>query len=126
VGVAKLSLEAIGVLGNEIQNAPVLAPARGAMLRTLARVVVTEQALKYQARVHFRGQGRGFGLPGEVILISATVAGVAIPRGAGLVPAQLQRGQGGAAANPFRGDLVHGNAGLDVGARGLARLAAGE
>src|SRR5207245_5414246 len=66
------------------------------------------------------------GFPGEVELVSATVAGIAFAGDAAFVTAQFERRQARGFADLFGGNLVHGNTGLDVRAFRFAGLAAGE
>src|SRR5581483_5729986 len=85
-----------------------------------------EDPLEQQARV---GLGRDRGrrrLPGEVVLVGAGVAVVAVAGPAARVAAQLQGGEAGEVADVVGHDLVDGHAGVDVGAAGLLDADAGE
>src|SRR5207248_11624096 len=82
--------------------------------------------IENQSRVQLRRRRSVFGPTGEIELIAATVAAIALAGDAALVATQFQRRQACVFAEFFGGNLVHGNADLDVRALGLARLTPGE
>ena len=126
VGVAEFRFQPAGVFRHEIENALVVEVAFGAVLFRFAFDAIGEKPIKNQSRVDLRRHRSRFGPPGEIELIGATVAGIALAGDAALVATQFQRRQARVFAEFFGGNLVHGNADLDVRALGLARLTAGE
>ena len=77
-------------------------------------------------RIDLRRQRRGGRAPGDRVLVHTGIAAVTVAGAAVAFDAEFQRRQPGPVAEPARGDLVDGDAGLEVRPGGLARLAAGQ
>ena len=77
VGRAKIFLELAGVIHGEIENALVEQRAPGLRLFRLALVIGGEQTVEHRARIHFGIDRLGFGFPGKIELVGATVTAVA-------------------------------------------------
>ena len=126
VGRAEFCLQGARVVAHEIEDAAAAALAQRAA-RDEVRVVLDKEALEDQPRIEERRHRRVLVPPRDVVLVSARVAAVArasLP--ARRVAAQFQRGEARVLADLLRGDLVGGNADVDVRARRLARMHAGE
>ena len=126
VGVAEGALEAVGIVEDVVEDALAVEGAAGAGFEGGGGIGVAEEALKGGAGIDFGAHRLRGGFPREVELVGAAVAGVA---GAGALAAVATEFEGREArllADLVGGDLIDGDAGLDVGAGGFARVDAGE
>ena len=114
-----MPLELARVVQDEIQNGPLLLlPARQTLLSFTGRSGAKEP-LEEQARIRLGRHRLGGGAPGEVVLIGAGITGIAIPGFPHGVARQFQRREAGQMPDLVRHDLIDGNAGVDVCARGF-------
>ena len=102
-----------------------LLPALEARL-ALAGLPLAEEAFEQEPGVGLGRDRRGGRAPGEVVLVGARVAGVAVAGLADGVAAQFERAEPGEVADLAGDDLVDRDARVDVGAGGLADADAGE
>ena len=112
----------VGALGHDVQDAPALASTNRARGRVQPGIDPAEQPFEHQPRVRLRRHRRGRAAPREAVRVGAAVAGVAVADRARLVAAELDRREPRVAADRVCGDLIDRDAGLDVGARRLARV----
>src|SRR5690606_20821454 len=82
--------------------------------RALAVLAGAEEPLEDEARVVLRRHRRRGVLPGDVVLVGAGVAGVAVGGLSRGVAAELERGKAREVADLLRHDLVDRDAGADV------------
>src|ERR1051325_10119089 len=115
---AEVRLEAVGIVLDEVEDAPAIGIALGA----LAIWGGAEEAFEDELGIDFLGKRRGRGLPGDAGKIDARVAGIAVAGHAALFAADFKRRQACLIADAVGSDLVDGDAGTDVGAVGLAWL----
>ncbi len=97
-----------------------------AALLVLPCISRAEELLENQAGITLGWSGGGFVTPGEVVLISAGITGIArtgAPRGIG---GKLKRRQTGLVTDLLRSNLIHGDAVADIGTGGFAGLATGQ
>src|SRR4051812_44599366 len=79
VGCAQTALKAARLVGDEVENAPLIARGTSAGAGISGALVGAEKALENGARIHF-GRVRNSGsAPGDAVHISAAVTGIAIP-----------------------------------------------
>ena len=123
---AEAGFQLAGVFHDEVENAQFVAVALFATGLDLVFGFAGKEPFKDQAGIDFLGHGHRFRAPGEVGRVGTTVAGVAIARVEAALDAQLEGRKACLAADFFRGELIDGDADANVGAAGLARLAAGE
>ncbi len=125
VPAGEAALHGAGVGHHEVEHAaPVHHLALG-IAGALAVRAGAEEALEGEAGVGLRGHRGRRGLPGDVVLVGARVARVAVGGLPARVAAQLDRGEAGQVADVVRDHLVDGDAGADVGGA-LVEAHAGE
>src|SRR5205807_10182163 len=115
-----------GVLGDEVEDTLAIAFAAFAGRGGLGGVGAGKEPVEDQLRVDLLGLRRRLAAPGDVRRVGATVARVAVAGGPARLAADLQRRESRSLANLLGGKLVNRGADLDVGAGGLARLAASQ
>ncbi len=125
VGRAEAVAEATSVFANVVEDGLAVSAALGGGVG-VGWIDVAEEAVENEAGVDFLGEGSGFGAPGNVGGIGAAIAGVAVAGLGGGVAAEFERGEAGEVADFPGGDLVDGDASLDVGTVGFTGVAAGE
>ena len=118
VGCAQPAFQPVNIPRHIIQNAALLIQAGQAGGRVGA-VAVAKQPLEDRARADLHGVGSGGAAPGDGIGVGATITGIAIAGQRGRFEADLERSQLGGLAELAGGDLVDGNAGVDVSALGF-------
>ena len=123
VAGAELSSKASHVLGHPVENAATLAqfsaPALGA-------APVAEQAFEDHARVSLGGKGRRRRQPGQIVLVRARKAVIAVSNLSDQVRSDFKRRNGCVLADVFRGYLVDRCPQLIVAAFGSLRLRTAE
>ena len=87
--------------------------------------VGAEEALEEIAGIGDGGQGLGLGLPGDVVAVGAGVAVIAVAGLAGFLESDFERRQFGKVAVGVGGELVGGDAELEIGSGGAVDLDAG-
>ena len=92
----------------------------------VAAVAVAEQPLENHARVDLHRQRRGRAAPRDRVRVGAAVAGVARPEHLGVFHGHLERADLGFLAQRARRDLIHRDAGPDVGPFRLLHVHAGQ
>ena len=85
-----------------------------------------EKLFEDGARIRFGRERQGFGRPGDVVLVSAGIAGVAGTVKTRSFHAELQRIEPREVADLPRGDLIDGNAEVQSGAERFPGVTAGE
>src|SRR5262245_28423982 len=93
------------------------------MVRTLCS---GEQAIEYNARIHFLDGRSGFIVPGDVVRIDACVPGIAATFHSPVVESKLERGETSFVPNGMGDDLVGRNSALNIVRRGLSNVHTGE
>ena len=126
VAAPELSFQAAGVVEHEIQDRALLLAAQRAGFLALGRSTGAEEPLEDQARVRLGRDRQGGPAPGQVELVGAGIARVAITRLAHRVARQLERGKSRQMPDSLGGHLVDRDAGVDVGAGGLLDAHAGQ
>lgn len=86
----------------------------------------SEKTFEKDTRIDFFGVGGGFRSPGNAAGVGARVAGVTVSGEGSAFTSDLEAGKFGAVADLLSGDLVGGDADLDVSSGGFAGLDAGE
>ena len=125
VAVTEGASDRVGLGGHEVEDAAVLAEAGQPRLDVRA-VGGPEQALEHRARVVLHRQRRGRRAPGDRVRIGAAIALIAGAQHLDRIDGQLQRRELGLVAEGPRGDLIHRDAGADVGTLGLLDVHAGQ
>src|SRR5262249_47349730 len=82
---------------------------------TLVPVDVTKKAIEDSPRVDLFRIRRGFRAPGEVVGVSAAIAGIAVARLPAAFAADLEGGKARSIADRLGHVLIGGDAGADVG-----------
>ena len=119
VVAAELAVEVFGVFEDGIEHAGAqLVAGEGFGIVGL----VGEEAVEDLLGVHFGGQRGGGVFPGERVLVDAGVAAVAVAGAAIAFDGHFKRREAGLVAEPAGGDLVGGDAGVEVGAGGFLGL----
>ena len=95
VATAELLFQGAGVVEDEIQDRPLLLAAELEVLASLAGRAGAEEPLEDEARIGLGGHGQGGGAPGQVVLVGAGIAGVAVAGLPHAVAGQLQRRETG-------------------------------
>ena len=85
-----------------------------------------EQALEHRARVVLHRQRRGRRAPGDGVRVGAAIALIAGPEDLDRVDGELERRELGLVAESAGGNLIHRDAGPDVGTLGLLDVHAGQ
>ena len=125
VAVAEAAADGVGLVGHEIEDAAVLAEPGQSRLDVRA-VGGPEQALEHRARVVLHRQRRRRRAPSDGVRIGATVTLVARPEHLHRVDGELERRELRLVAEGAGGNLIHRDAGADVGALGLLDVHAGQ
>src|SRR5205807_1404968 len=126
IAVAELIAEAPGIVEDEVENRSLLLLPLLERFLALSGRTGAEETLEYQPRVGLGGHRRGRRLPGKVVLIRAGISGIAVARFAHGIARQLEGWEACQRACLRSGDLVNGNAAMDVGAGGFFHAHAGE
>ena len=92
----------------------------------LARRAAAEQPFEHEPRIGFGRQGLVVRAPGEVVFVGAGVTRIAVPGLAHRVAGQFERREAREVPDLVGDDLVDGDAGADVRARGLLDAHAGQ
>jgi hypothetical protein len=126
VGLAHAGAEGLGVGAHVVEQALLVELAARLLLRGGEGIEAAEEQIPHDLRVHRLRQGLGLRGPGDVARVRAGVARVAVAHAGAAVDAELERGDARALAERRRGDLIHGDAVLDVGPLRLHHVARGE
>ena len=126
VGRAEAGDELARALAHDVQDALALPGPPGPAFRGQGHVVDAEEPLEDRAGIRLGRHGRGGRAPRDAVGVGAAVARVAVADGARLFAAQLQRRQAGLRADGLGRDLVRRDAVLDVRARRLPGMDAGQ
>src|SRR5262249_37196133 len=121
IGDAQLVPQGAGIFLYEVEDGLLVQVAMIA-----ARAAGAEEAIEDGAGVDFLVVGGGLAAPGEVVGVSAAVAGVTRAGIAATLTTDLQRGEASVLADLLGGHLIDGDANLDIGPGRLARLATGQ
>src|SRR5580658_1107205 len=111
---AELGFQTVSFPQDPVENAGIAPAGRGADGRV--GILGPEEGFENGARVDLGRSRRGGRAPGDVVAVDATVAGIANAHHPSVFTGQLQRGNARARAELPRRDLIHRNAGADVGA----------
>ena len=113
---AQAALQTPHLAGDGVENAALLLDAFQPLGGGRA---VAEQAVEHHARIDLHGQRRGGRAPGNRVHVGATEADVAgADQAAVILGGQFERRQRRFLADLLRGDLIDGDAGVNVGAIG--------
>ena len=113
------------LVGNGVEDGAVLLHPRQPR-RCVRGAAAPEQPLEDHPRVVLHRQRGGLAQPVQGVGVDATIAGVAGSERLLRVERQLERGELGLLLEHARRDLIHRNAGADIGARRLLRMDAGQ
>ena len=122
---AEGAAQARELVGDGVENGAVLLHPRHPR-RSIRGAAAPEQSLEDHTRVVLHRQRRRIAQPVQRVGVDATVAGVAGAERLLRVQGQLQGSELGLILEHPRRDLVHRDAGSDVGAGGLLRMDPGE
>ncbi len=125
VARAEAGLQARDVAADEIEDAAILLHALDAR-GGIGGFAIAEEALEDGARIDLHRIRRGGSAPGNGVGVGAAITGIAAAGEVGLFEADFERAELRALAEFLRGDLVGGDAGVNVGAFGLLGMDAGE
>ena len=122
---AELGLHGAGVVADEVEDGPLLLLAREEQGVALAGGAGAKEPLEKEPWVALGREGRVRRGPGEVVLVGAGVAVVAVAGFADRVGGDLEGGETGEVPDLARDELVDGDAVADVGLA-FAQAGAGE
>ena len=105
IGGAEAAFEAGNIFGHPVEEARAFAEGGAAFGDAAA---LAEEAFEDDTRVGFVGEGRGGRGPGEIVLVNAGVAVVALAGGLEHVHREFERGELGGLADLLGGELVGG------------------
>ena len=124
VARVELALQAPRVVQHEIEQRFLRPQPRLVVSLALLGGARAEEALKHEPRIGLGRHRRGRRLPGDVVLVRARVARVAVARLVHRVAGQLERREPRDVPDMLGRDLVDGHADVDVAPVGLARAGA--
>src|SRR3954471_4068306 len=93
VSCAKTTLQAAGVIGDEIENALLITGSTSAGSGISGGLVTAEKAFENRAWIYFGRVGNRRTAPGNAVHISAAIPGIAITGEMSIFTAKLQRSQ---------------------------------
>jgi hypothetical protein len=122
----EVAREPFGIIQDEIKDGLIFDPGTPEVLGALAGRAGAKEAFENQSRIGFGRQWLSGRTPGQVVAVSARVAGIAIPRLAHAITGEFEGREARQMPDPLGDHLVDGHSGMDVGSGGLLDAHAGK